>query len=89
MKIFRKQKELGKTIRSTIEGLLNQLGIPVGVLTELEKRKGIHGLFDPKSLKDVAKGVSRLIRVAQGTRGDFALGKEYGHFDSQFKYFNI
>jgi len=72
--------ELYKRIRVVIEGLLNEIGLGVGALTELEERKGIQGVFDPEVLNNVGQDIKNLvIRVATGVNGDAALPEEYGH----------
>jgi len=76
----KEREALYKQIRSEIERLLEQAGIPIGALTELEERKGITGVFDPSVLSNVAKDIGNLIRVAKGIKGDFALPEEFGHF---------
>lgn len=60
--------------------ILSSWGISVGALTELERRRGIAGVADFSQAKDAATGLTEMIRLADGIRGEQALPEEFAHF---------
>lgn len=68
------------TLNQKLRGILERKGIQIGVLSELERRRGINGVTDFDAAKDAATGLIELIRIAEGKRGEAALPEEFAHF---------
>lgn len=68
--------------------ILEEHGITVGQLTNLEERLGISGVTDFSMLKKVSDGLIQLIRIAKGEKGQQALPEEFSHFAIEALYDN-
>jgi hypothetical protein len=69
-----------QAIRGKMEEWLGELGIAVGVLSELDEANGVTGEFDPTVEKKNAEGLIEMVKVAKDQRGDVALTEEFAHF---------
>ena len=69
-------EELNRELRS----ILSDFGIEPTLLDEVEAKMGINGVTDFEALKDLTNGLSRLIRIAKGEKGEEALPEEFAHF---------
>ena len=74
------QIEYNENLNSKLRRILEKFGIKVGVLNDLEERRGINGVTDFSRAKDAAEGLIELIRLAKGERGEKALPEEFSHF---------
>lgn len=72
--------EYNHLLNKRLKELLTQAGISIGALTELERRMGIKGVVDFDQAKMAANGLTELIRLAEGERGESALPEEFAHF---------
>ena len=72
-----KQQEVNDKLNEKIRTILGKFGITTGALTELEKRMQVNGVMDTSKIAD---GLTDLIRLADGIRGEQALPEEFAHF---------
>lgn len=78
--ILAKQIKTNSDLNSYLQNKLAEVGISVGAVTELERRRGIAGVTDFELAKDATKGTVELIRIAKGQKGAEALPEEFSHF---------
>lgn len=72
--------EYNENLNNRLRGILESHGIGIGVLTDLEKRMGIHGVTDFDVARNTANGLVEMIRLANGIQGEKALPEEFAHF---------
>lgn len=77
-----------KSLNEQLRDILSQFGIEPSLLDELESNLGINGVTDFDALRNTANGLSRLIRIAKGERGEQALPEEFAHFAIRALGFN-
>lgn len=75
-----KEMSSNRALNDRLRQILEEKGVRVGVLTELEERRGINGVTDFNLAKDAAEGLIELIRLAKGEKGEKALPEEFAHF---------
>lgn len=68
------------SLNNRLRDILASKGIGIGVLTDLEQRRGVSGVTDFSQAKDAATGIIELIRLAEGIKGEKALPEEFAHF---------
>lgn len=78
--ILAKQIKTNSDLNSYLQNKLAEVGVSVGAVTELERRRGIAGVTDFELAKDATKGTVELIRIAKGQKGAEALPEEFSHF---------
>ena len=71
--------EYNERLNNRLKDILESWGISIGVLTDLENRRGINGVTDFSAAKDAATGIVELIRLASGINGEKALPEEFAH----------
>lgn len=59
---------------------LSEVGVGVGEITELERRRGIAGVTEFDRAKDATNGIVNLIRISNDKAGMEALPEEFAHF---------
>lgn len=59
---------------------LSEIGVGVGEITELERRRGIAGVTEFDRAKDATNGIVNLIRISNDKAGMEALPEEFAHF---------
>ena len=67
-------------INRRISDILLSNGFTIGSLTQLEEELGINGVTEFEVAKTAANGISDIIRLAKGSKGQAALGEEFAHF---------
>lgn len=67
-------------INRRISDILLSNGFTIGSLTQLEEELGISGVTEFEVAKTAANGISDIIRLAKGSKGQAALGEEFAHF---------
>ena len=67
-------------INRRISDILTTNGFTIGSLTQLEEELGINGVTEFEVAKTAASGISDIIRLAKGSKGQAALGEEFAHF---------
>lgn len=72
--------EYNENLNNRLRNILEAHGVSVGVLTDLEKRMGVHGVTDFDVARNVAEGLVEMIRLANGIQGEKALPEEFSHF---------
>lgn len=72
--------EINDSLNKKLEQKLNEWGVAVGALNELDRRDGAAGVTDFDSQKRNAEGLIEIIRLAKGEQGQNALPEEFGHF---------
>lgn len=72
--------EYNENLNNRLRGILESHGIGIGVLTDLEKRMGVHGVTDFDVARNAANGLIEMIRLANGIQGERALPEEFAHF---------
>ena len=72
--------EYNESLNKKLRDILAEHGVAIGALTELEKRRGVHGVTDFDVAKDAATGLLEFIRLANGIEGERALPEEFAHF---------
>lgn len=75
-----KRMEYNHNLNKKLRSILREKSIGTGALTELERRLGINGVTDFSQAEKAAEGIVKLIRLAEGTRGEEALPEEFAHF---------
>lgn len=70
---------VNQTLNTTLRQILEEKGITVGHLTDLEESLGINGVADFDKANNAAEGLIELIRLADGERGEAALPEEFAH----------
>lgn len=81
-----KTDELSKQIKTNsdlndfLKSKLSEIGVGVGTIAELERRRGVAGVTDFNLAKDATNGVCELIRIAKDEKGAQALPEEFSHF---------
>lgn len=74
------KREANESLNKKLTDILASHGVSVGVLSNLEERRGINGVTDFDAAKDAATGLVEMIRIAHGVRGEQALPEEFAHF---------
>lgn len=69
----------GVTLESKMRSWLEKNGIAVDYLTEAEESAGIDGVTDFSAIRNATSGLSSIIRIARGVRGEMALTEEGSH----------
>ena len=73
------QIEYSHNLTQRLEDVLNDWGISVGVLTALDKAKGVNGIADFSNMKQTAEGLIELIRISDDKIGLESLPEETAH----------
>lgn len=68
-----------KQLNDKLLEILEPLGVTIGDLTEAEAKTGINGVTDFDAAKNMASGLSTIIRVANSNTGYEALTEELAH----------
>lgn len=74
------QMQSNQELNESLYQILENNGVSVGALTDLEERMGINGITDFSMAQNAADGIVKLIRIAKGDRGINALPEEFSHF---------
>jgi len=74
------QMAYNEALNNSLRDLMGKWGINVGSLTKLEEGLGINGVEDFSQASEAADGISSIIRIAQGDKGEQALPEEFSHF---------
>lgn len=69
-----------QALNTQLRNILASHGISVGTLSDLESRRGVHGITDFSKAKDAAQGIIELIRLSNDSAGEQALPEEFAHF---------
>lgn len=67
-------------LNNYLKSKLAEIGVSVGAITELERRRGIAGVTEFDRAKDAATGIVELIRISNDEKGAEALPEEFSHF---------
>lgn len=67
-------------LNNYLKSKLAEIGVSVGAITELERRRGIAGITEFDRAKDAATGIVELIRISNDEKGAEALPEEFSHF---------
>lgn len=73
------QLETNFNLNNKLKGILEEIGISVGVLNSLDRSLRVDGVTDFSSAQRTADGLIELIRIAEGHRGEQALPEEFAH----------
>lgn len=78
-----------KQLNTHLEGILNSVGLGVGLLSEAEERF-FDGTTDFDQMNTVSKGLKKVIRIANNQQGEKALSEEFSHlFVAASKHLSI
>lgn len=72
--------EVNELLNNRLMQILEEHGVKVGTLTELEERLGVNGVTDFNVAKRAADGLVEMIRLAAGVKGKQALPEEFAHW---------
>lgn len=75
-----KQIKTNADLNNFLRTKLSEIGVGVGTITELERRRGIAGVTDFELAKDATNGIVELIRISKDEKGEEALPEEFSHF---------
>ena len=75
-----KQIQTNSALNDFLKGKLAEIGVSVGAVDELERRRGVAGVTDFDKAKDATNGVVELIRISKDEKGAQALPEEFSHF---------
>ena len=78
--LLSKQIKTNSDLNDFLKSKLAEIGVSVGAVTELERRRGVAGVTDFNLAKDATNGVIELIRIAKDEKGTEALPEEFSHF---------
>lgn len=68
-------------VNTRIRGILAEAGVAAGAYDHLvERGVEVNGITDFSSTKKTAEGLTELIRIAKGRKGEEALPEEFAHF---------
>lgn len=67
-------------LNNFLKSKLSEIGVGVGEITELERRRGIAGVTEFDRAKDATNGIVNLIRISNDEVGIEALPEEFAHF---------
>lgn len=67
-------------LNNFLKSKLSEIGVGVGEITELERRRGIAGVTEFDRAKDATNGIVNLIRISNDEAGIEALPEEFAHF---------
>ena len=66
-------------LNTRLVNILNQLGVTVGTLTDLETQNGRIGVTDFNIAKQLANDTIEMIKIANNMEGENALSEEFSH----------
>lgn len=78
--LLSKQIKTNTDLNNFLVAKLSEIGVGVGEVTELERRRGIAGVTEFERAKDATKGIVNLIRISNDRAGVEALPEEFAHF---------
>ena len=78
--ILSKKIKTNADLNSFLVNKLAEIGVGVGQITELERRRGIAGVTEFERAKDATNGIVELIRISNDEAGTQALPEEFAHF---------
>lgn len=78
--LLSKKIKTNTDLNNFLKGKLAEIGVGVGELTELERRRGIAGITEFDRAKDATEGIMELIRISNDEKGAQALPEEFAHF---------
>lgn len=81
-----RRMEYNYNLNRRLKDILIAKGVPVGALTELERRLGVNGVTEFNTAKEAANGIVAAIRLAEGIKGEEALPEEFAHFAIKAMY---
>lgn len=78
--LLSKKIKTNTDLNSFLKNKLSEIGVSVGTITELERRRGIAGVTEFNLAKDATNGIIELIRISNDEKGAEALPEEFSHF---------
>ena len=78
--LLSKKIKTNTDLNNFLKQKLAEIGVQVGTITELERRRGIAGVTEFDRAKDAANGIVELIRISNDEKGAESLPEEFSHF---------
>ena len=74
-----RKQEIYVKLNAKLRDILRKMNVSVGVLTDAEARLSLAGIADFDTANVTAEGLLELIRIANGSLGEYALPEEFAH----------